>query len=81
MSLWFKRGTLVADKTFSYKNFMAKIDLNSYDLSIKKLTKGEFKGQKVVQINPRLAFDEEFIADMEEKGVKEYVEREEVNEE
>lgn len=45
-----------------------KIELNSYDLSIKTLP----DGAQVVQIHPRIAFDEKFISDCKEMGVKEY---------
>lgn len=56
---------------------MAKIEFNSYDLQIKTLE----DGTEVVQINPRLAFNEEFISAMKENGVSKWIERREEKEE
>lgn len=50
---------------------MAKIELNSRDLQIKTLD----DGQKVVQFKGSTAFDEDFIAECEEAGVREFIER------
>jgi len=57
---------------------MAKIELNHYDLSIKKITR-QSDGQvnEIVQINPRLAFDLDFISEMRAQGVRDIVDRDE----
>lgn len=52
---------------------MPKIELNAYDLCIKRLP----DGATICQIQSRLAFDEAFIEQMKEAGVKEFKPREE----
>jgi len=48
---------------------MANIELRKCDLSIKKLDNGE----EVVQLRPSLAFDEGFIQEMRDQGVKDFI--------
>lgn len=60
---------------------MAKIELNHYDLYIETIKNREGIEVEVVKINNRLAFDEQFIKEMEENGVKHFVKYNEVNEE
>lgn len=52
---------------------MSKIELNTRDLQVKTLD----NGSKVVQIKGSTAFDEDFIEECEQAGVKQYVKREE----
>lgn len=49
-----------------------KLEFNNYDLQIITTKQGD----RVCQIRPNLAFDPDFIADMESKGVKEYTREE-----
>jgi len=60
---------------------MPKIELNHYDLYIETIKNREGIEVEVVKINNRLAFDEQFIKEMEESGVKHFVKYNEVNEE
>lgn len=46
-----------------------KIEIESYNMEIKTLP----SGAKVAQIKPSVAFNDEFINEVIEKGVKEYV--------
>lgn len=52
---------------------METIELKPRELHIKTLQTGE----KVVQIRGNVAFDIDFVQECQEKGVKEYEEREE----
>lgn len=51
---------------------MAKIELNTYDLQVTTTKDGD----KVCQIRPALAFNDDFINEMSEMGVQEYVKEE-----
>lgn len=53
---------------------MAKIELNTYDFTIKKL---KSTGDEVCQLAPQLAFNPDFIAEMRSLGVKDQIIREE----
>ena len=55
---------------------MPKVELNSYDLFIKEITDKEGNDVKVVSLRSALAFNEDFIIDMREQGVKEYEKQE-----
>ena len=54
---------------------MAKIELNSRDLQIKTLD----DNKEVIQIKGMTAFDDDFIAECKEKGVKEWIDKDEEN--
>lgn len=49
-----------------------KIELNSYDLYIEEITDRNGDKKDVVKISNRLAFDEQFIKEMEDSGVKHF---------
>lgn len=57
-----------------------KIEINSRDLEIKTIDTGKFEGQKIVQFKPVVAFDEDFIAEMEAAGVRPKIIKEEEEE-
>lgn len=52
---------------------MAKIELNSRDLELKEIEQGEFKGKIVAQIKPAVAFDDDFVQEMKDLGVRQKI--------
>jgi len=53
---------------------MSKIEIRSQDLFVKTITDKDGIEREVINFRSALAFDEDFIEEMKEKGVKTFVE-------
>lgn len=51
---------------------MPKLEMNTRDFEVKTVTRKDGSDARIVQLRPAIAFDEDFVQEMESLGVREF---------